>query len=567
MSTIFALTLNAQMTPAQKVADFTSMSQFYVRHYTPANWKIEQFGFDLSDLRPWLPRVLATKDDLEYYDVVIDYLASLRDGHISYTLPSNFQAYLRFDVDIYDGKTLIEFISPTFNQRDFPIEVGDEVVSVDGVTSEEWIRRFTKYGENANPRATRRQAADYITFRPQVLIPTAPNVGETARVVIRKPSGEEATYDIPWQKFGVPLTKLPPTSGPRLAGGTLSFVRDRSERLQEIGRKWGIWMGPRQAEDEALTPVEQEIREAQVGQAHPVDQALIALGSPAPLYDPPAGFRLRLGARQGDQFVSGTFPVDGQTVGWIRVYTFSPSNTAAALTQFRQEITEMQQSTSALVIDVMHNPGGNLCYAVELMRFLAQRPFWGVGYWVKPTQTWKNFFDNRVLNITANTPQWEREALQSYSTAFNAAFERGEETGVFPICTSSLSVQPQDVTYTKPVILLTNDFSVSAGDAFPAMFQDAERGKIVGMRTGGLGGNVNSYFSTGVTEASLSITRSLLVRERAFPSPLGMTRFIENAGVQPDVELDIMTREDLITGGQPFVNGWVEEVRTVLPRQ
>jgi C-terminal processing protease CtpA/Prc len=112
--------------------------------------------------------------------------------------------------------------------------------------------------------------------------------------------------------------------------------------------------------------------------------------------------------------------------------------------------------------------------------------------------------------------------------------------------------------------VLTNEFSLSAGDAFPALFQDARRGPIVGMRTGGLGGNVNSYNYTGVTEGTVAITRSLIIRENAIPSPFGPTRFIENVGVTPDVTLDIMTRENLLSDGEPFVNGWLNEVRKLL---
>ncbi|HBY64552.1 MAG TPA: hypothetical protein DEH78_32430 [Solibacterales bacterium] len=557
----------AQMTADQKAADFTSLSQFYVRHYTPANWKIEQFGFDLANIGPWLTRVRATRNDLEYYDLVIEYLASLKDGHIRYTLPSNFQAYLRFDLDIYDGKTLIEFISPAFARNRFPIEIGDEVVSVDGVTSEEWIRRLSKYGEGANDSATRRRAADFITFRPQSAIPWAANIGETASVVVRKPSGAEATYDIPWAKFATPIVNLPPVSGPRLsAAAKPTLIRDRSARYEDIARNWGLWTGPRPTPEEPLTPSEKLIAETQIAEAHPADVALIGLGQPTPLYNPPPGFRLRLGARSTDQFVSGTFPVDGQTIGWIRIFTFSPSNSALALSQFRQEITELQQSTSALVIDVMHNPGGSACYALELLRFLVPQPFWGVGYWIKPTQTWKTYFEARALNAAGpNVAQWEREVLQQYYNVVSAAYEKGEETGVFPICSSSLTAFPQDVVYTKPVILLTNEFSVSAGDIFPALFQDANRGKIAGIRTGGLGGNVNDYFHTGVIEANLRITRSLFVRERAYASPTGPTSLIENAGVQPDVPLSIMTRENLVTGGQPFVNAMIDEVRRILP--
>lgn len=125
------------MTTDQKVADFTSLSQFYIRHYTPANWKIVQFGFDLANIRPWLDRVRTTKNDIEYYDVVIDYVSNMRDGHVVFAMPSAFRAWLQFDLDIYEGKVLVEFIARAFDRNAFPLEVGDELISLDGLSAEQ----------------------------------------------------------------------------------------------------------------------------------------------------------------------------------------------------------------------------------------------------------------------------------------------------------------------------------------------------------------------------------------------------------------------------------------------
>ena len=44
--------------------------------------------------------------------------------------------------------------------------------------------------------------------------------------------------------------------------------------------------------------------------------------------------------------------------------------------------------------------------------------------------------------------------------------------------------------YDKPLLVLTDEFSTSAGDVFPALLQDAGRGKLFGYRTAGAGGSV-----------------------------------------------------------------------------
>lgn len=52
---------------------------------------------------------------------------------------------------------------------------------------------------------------------------------------------------------------------------------------------------------------------------------------PVPLFIPPTGFQLRLGASPTDEFLSGTFPVGNQNVGFIRIPSFVPFNEAPVL--------------------------------------------------------------------------------------------------------------------------------------------------------------------------------------------------------------------------------------------
>jgi hypothetical protein len=50
------------------------------------------------------------------------------------------------------------------------------------------------------------------------------------------------------------------------------------------------------------------------------------------------------------------------------------------------------------------------------------------------------------------------------------------------------------------------------------------------------------------------VTQALMVRPKAIATPeFPTTRYIENVGVRPDIELDYMTRENLTQRGQPFL--------------
>src|SRR5712692_10265603 len=96
----------AQLTMDQKVSDFQALTGLYAKRYGPYEWKRDALGVDLFNVAPWLAQVVATKNDLDFYEVMSQYVASLNDAHDYYQLPSTFQASLNFTVDIYDGKLL-----------------------------------------------------------------------------------------------------------------------------------------------------------------------------------------------------------------------------------------------------------------------------------------------------------------------------------------------------------------------------------------------------------------------------------------------------------------------------
>ena len=46
------------------------------------------------------------------------------------------------------------------------------------------------------------------------------------------------------------------------------------------------------------------------------------------------------------------------------------------------------------------------------------------------------------------------------------------------------------LAYQQPILLLTDEFSISSAEIFAALFQDAKRGPILGWRTAGAGGSI-----------------------------------------------------------------------------
>src|SRR5215471_3772941 len=135
--------LSQGLTPAQKDADFRYLASLYSTYYAPLDWKKQLFEFNALNLKPWLDRVAKTTTDLDFYELCVEYVASLNDTHDAFSLPSDFVARLGFGVDIYEGVLLIETLDRTILPlSSYPFAIGDELVSVDSVPVEQLLQDF-----------------------------------------------------------------------------------------------------------------------------------------------------------------------------------------------------------------------------------------------------------------------------------------------------------------------------------------------------------------------------------------------------------------------------------------
>ena len=589
----FSSSLYGQLTTDQKVADFMQLSGLYAKHYAPYEWKREVIGFDLFQVKPWLDQVKKSKDDIEFYDICVRYVAALQDSHDEFILPSNFNAYLHFDVDIYDGKVLIDSIDRHYLPSGaYPFQFGDELVSVDGMPVAQWIDDHVPYAANgsANPSTRRRLSADTLTFRYQGYFPRAHEIGDQATIIVRSALGNTASYSIPWDKFGTPITTMGPLPSPSANGSRdpVAMRKKVQSRRVEIRRRmegsgspddnaWGAWTNRLPPAEPVDTPAYMApLVELQTMQAADSPLGSAGFGSLFPAYNPPAGFKIRLGTRSGDQFLSGTFPMGDKTVGLIRIPSMSPTNTTTAVNQFAAEIAYFNANTDGLVVDVMRNGGGSLCYTETLLSYLIPQPFRSAAYEVRATQFWVQAFSSSYYSAKATgAPDWVIALYGSYLAQVRQAMsENRGRTGSLPICGPNYENIPPAMdkngtvlSYTKPMLVLMDEFTLSAGEAFSAFLQDAGRATFFGVRTDGGGGNPASYTATTYSEASTRVTRSLITRAAARVSPgFPATAYIENVGVYPDIWYDFMTVDNLMLGGQPYVDAFSAAIADLIAK-
>lgn len=554
----FVLPAAAQMTPAQRRTDFEQIAAAVAKQYAPYAWKIQAFGYDALQLRPWLERLERVSDDLSYYELCMEYVASLRDLHSGYFLQSDFTAELPLYVDLYDGKALIEYVDRSWlPESQYPIQPGDELVSVDGVTPEEWIRYVSRLQSFANERATRRWAIEQIAFRQQAVLPRAHQIGDTAEVVVRRsPMGPDRIFRIPWIKSGTPLERIGPVPDPvrGKAGDARQADGPRAEEWFTAGRS---------------IPAVRRLPRA---------KRLRGFGRVTPVFELPEGFVTRVGRGSSDQIYSGWLEASGYRIGYLRLPQF-PTSAFSRNTMLRQvesEIAWHKANTDGLIVDVMRNPGGDQCLANEILRRLIPYPFRTTGDEIRPTLEIVHWFRQDVEDARNSGADWlTLHMLEAFLRDVETAYhEYRGITGPLPVCGLFLDLEPWRapdgtvLAYDRPLIVLVDDFSTSAADSFPAVLQDAGRALVVGMPTAG-GGGLSLESPLGFyAEASVALSYSLGTRAREYQHPgLPPTAYLENAGVHPDVELDLMTRQNLAENGRPFVSQLVSIAVDYLRRQ
>jgi len=365
---------------------------------------------------------------------------------------------------------------------------------------------------------------------------------------VRHQDGTLENYKVPWIKTGRPLLSNGPVPTPKSGDVKTAIAKPITDPLALLDR-------------------------------HRVNHLLNlkGFGDPEPTFRMPSNF---INRRNG-VFFSGTFKSGTLNIGFIRIADFEPAaqeDLSFIYPYFEREIRYFQANTDGLVIDVMRNPGGFGCYGENLLRRLIPYQFQSIGMAVRPTLSWLNlFYDELELERDPQygIPQWRIDLLGAYIKEMETAnAENRGMTGPLPLCTYRFERDPatdtdgSSIAYTKPAILLTDEFTTSAGDIFAALFQDAKRGPVVGWRTAGAGGSINEFSAGVYGEATASAATSMLLRRApVVTSDFPATTLIENVGVRPDIEIDYMTKDNLLRNGRAFVDAFTKAITDEIRKQ
>ena len=378
-------------------------------------------------------------------------------------------------------------------------------------------------------------------------MPHAHQIGDSAMVVINQHNGGMQTYTMPWVKSGTPLTVIGPVISPFLPGSTAAArVSERGDYMAPLRKLRHMKLDSR--------------------------KFVSGVDATQPLFNLPSGFQIRMGTGTFDFLYSGTFSAEGLNIGYIRIPDFQFDFS----TDLETELAFMQANTDGLIVDVMRNPGGDGCVAEDTAAHLIPNQFRTVGLEIRATRNWVLSFEQALQDAqTFGAPDAVIQQLRNLLQQVQAAYAVPSGlTPPLPVCQSSLDIPPATdskgrmIAYTKPLMVLTDEFTASAAELFSAILQDNQRAMIFGARTMGAGGNVNDYPATTYSFASTSVTESLMSRKNSLPADgFPSSPYVENVGIRPDTVQEYMTVDNLTNKGATFVQAFSDAMAAYINAQ
>ncbi len=551
--TALAVLATAQTTQAATLQDdvdsmLGTMKTVYSAYYAPADWKKTYAGYDLNtSYNDAINRAASKSTQLTIAGsrmIFKDFIYAMKDYHTSISFTATEKASLPLLVRGAEGRLFIVSIDRTkLSETAFPFNVGDELIAIDGKSANAAVNELQDYFA-VNAPITDRSMAEMRLFarsaaRGFVQIPQGP----VTLTILRQGETTPASVQLIWDY-------TPELIAPRTDFSLVKFGQRRSlfHPMMDVA------VDPQIADDS------------------------FTLGGRK-------SFMPNLGARIWESPADSEFDAyiymneDRKLIGYVRIPSYTPDNTAKTLADFKATIAKMQQMTDSMVIDQVNNPGGSVFYLYSLVSMLSDKPMatprhrmaiaqadvqeaLSVLEQLKSIKTEDDIAkagDSFQDSLGGGYPVTLEfvQFMRSYAQFIVSEWTAGRKL-TNPYWIAGVDhINPSPVRYTKPILILVNELDFSGGDFFPSIMQDNKRVTILGTRTAGAGGYVNDVsVPNNVGVASFRVTQSIAERVNGNP--------IENLGCVPDIPY-AMTAADYQNGFTPYMTAVKAALKAITP--
>lgn len=528
------------LTVEEAKADFQQIVDGFRNLYGPLEYKERRYGFSFDDLvAKSLGELDSASSDKDVYAIYARFLANFDDGHVSIRFPSRSSlGFNRVTIPIVaeplDGKPIVTAIGdPTL--AELGVEIGDEVLSVDGRSAKDLLKEFVALEGMAND-----VSREHLYFRlfnrrnySGDLFPTDPE----AVIVLRKADGgTERTIRATWRRtndLDRPVLEAGSTLGRSLLTAPLASEINATASFAKIGAPRPFFL------------TKQSQAAFDFSEVFPSEEMLAKYG---------------IKPRKAPKIYASLFRHNNKTLLLVRQPGYSPAtyeDVARYLATYRAILDQYDNVADALVIDQTLNPGGYLDYCQGFARLLANKASPGFMQAFNTDRKWIQNYRDWAREIDGNL--MSEASLRKLATA--ARIESDYDAGLsitspIPFYGEPMLSQDSEYTWKKPVLVLIDELAGSCGDVFPMLAKAGGTAKLFGERTWGLGGNVEG-FTLNYSLADVRLTRGLFTSYRGEQATYADGTFAENNGVTPDIPFR-RTLEDFRNGYVGYVKAFAD---------
>lgn len=562
-----------ELTFEQKKADLIQLRDMIKSHYAPLELKGVKYQLSIDQLyQEYENKILETKSNADFYYKMVEFVAEFKDGHFSIRVPTNHVALMPFSVEYVNGKVLVaQIIRDLLPIEKFPFEKGDEVVGIDDMSIEEYIKKYSVYENQGNELSKRALTAATLTRRSGQNMPTP---GKKSTVFIKKKDETNAWGGkVSWIHLGDPMDEFDYNN---IFKKELLSTSELLKSLDDSNKS-----------DLEINYVEEKDKTKLLLDKYPQLQHFLYPAQAKAFFNKSQGssfvsnFNLKMNndylTKMNDYHCSGEtrikipldatiimeepfvayyHPTDIGNIGYLRIPHYSFDDNDLAFMQYEYAIAQLEANTVGLVIDQDHNCGGSINFLHQMLSLFMDKPFVPTPFSFLVNKVQVLQFKSYAKQLPPNT-LFSRDFNRVKDLIYNAWIAKQKFTPLTPFFGND-RVYPNHIHYTKPIVMLIDYMSGSGGDAFPTMMQAFSRATLIGTQTMGLGGHVESMPELNNSGMNIHMTRSL------FFSPKGVA--VENNGARPDVPY-VITQEDFLDEYTPYQEFYIKVLTELIEKQ
>lgn len=533
-ASLCAFTVQADSLSNALVENLYAMKSIYRAEYAPAAWKKTYANYDLDKSFQDAVNAANANPNLNQADareILKNFIYAMKDYHTSISFVSTEAASLPLMVKGADDRFFISYIDRSkLSESAFPFHVGDELVSFDGKPALSAVMEVQNQITENVPATDRALAENSLTSRRAARGIKVPQ-GPVMLGIKAKGSDKVSNIQLMWEY----------TAEQILPRGDINSVKAITKK--SLSRHL--------------------MMDVDVAEKLDADNPY-ALGT-RKTFTPDLGTRIWESESSNTFYAYIYMNKNKNLIGYLRLPSYHPENYTKAVADFKEIIARFQSNTDAMIIDQVNNPGGSVFYMYALASMLSDQPLHTPQHRMAITQA-DVLMAKKGIDVLAQVKN-DEDARRLIPTVIDdldgypASYELAQfALGYYRVIVAEWNaghkltrphwlggvdhINPSDVHYTKPILLLTNHLDFSGGDFFPTIMRDNNRVTIMGSRTAGAGGYVLNYqIPNNIGIDAFRVTQSLAERVNGNP--------IENLGVTPDILYE-MTPEDYQSNFKPY---------------